>query len=200
MKQHLLLLAIALTTSISFGQDKPAPENIRATIRELRTKAGQLKAAGKLEEAQRVWNEAETLMRQAAALEGGTDKKPVRKPEAVAEQTDKNADARKKHLMEAIAHLRKAGMGELADKLQHHLAAHTKTEEVHRKPQGDHPKVKEGRAPDAVSKPQKPHGDAQAKPSGNEEIRSLRADLDELRRAMRELQQQLNRERGPRKD
>jgi len=207
MKQHLTLIALtaALTAAVASAQEKPSPEHLRAVIRELRAKAGELKAAGKLDEARRVWNEAEGLMKRAADLDGGPGKKPGRKPEAVAAPTGKGDDARKKHLAEAIAHLREAGMADLAEKLQHHLATQSKTEDPHHKPQGDQPKVKkEGAAPGSDLKPQKPQkssGDAYpSKPSGNEEVRGLRAELDELRKAMRELQQHLNRDRGPRKE
>ncbi len=148
-----------------------------------------LRAEGKKDEAEKLINETKEMLR----------KKQGQKPGETPFAGGKGDDARRKHLAEAIAHLREAGMGELADKLQQQFAAHGKPEEVHQKPQGNQVKIVKGQAPEGTQKPVKPHGDLPPKAGANDDARALRSELEELRKAVRELQQ-LNRERAPRKE
>ncbi len=246
MKQTLLpfALAIMLSITISSAQEKRSPERIREQIRELRLKASELKSAGKLDEAGRVWQEAEALMKRLEGQQPGADKKPTaggddqkqwlaereqkiqslrskgkteeadrlaretkdmlhekqsQKPSKTPSAGGKGDDARRKHLSEAIAHLRQAGMGELADKVQQQLTQQGKSEESRQKPTSDKMKVIKGQAPENAQKPVKNHGDLPPKSGANDDVRALRAELEELRKSVRELQQ-LNRDRAPRKE
>ncbi|MSR43412.1 MAG: hypothetical protein EXS29_02450 [Pedosphaera sp.] len=246
MKHTLFPFAIAilLTGTISFAKDNPSAERIHEHIRELRLKASELKSAGKLDEAERLFQESERLMKKAGGLQPVADKKPGaaankreqwlaeraqkvqalraegkkeeaeklifetkellhkkqgQKPGETPQIGGKGDDARRKHLSEAIAHLREAGMADLADKLQQQFAVHGKSAEAHQKPQDNPPKIVKGQAPDAGQKPVKPHGDLHPKAAANDDAHALRAELGELRKAVRELQQ-INRERAPRKE
>ncbi len=246
MKHTLLPLAIAaiLTSTISFAKENPSAEHIRERIRELRLKASELKSAGKPDEAERLLQEAEGLVKKAGGRQLDTDKKPDgatsehkqwlaereqkinalrsegkkdeaqqliletkeilqkkqgHKPTESPQIGGKGDEARRKHLSEAIAHLREAGMADLADRLQHQFSAHGKPDAIHQKPHGDQTKVVKGQAPDTAQKPVKSHGELPPKTGANNDAHALRAELEELRKAVRELQQ-LNRERAPRKE
>ncbi|MFN0077275.1 MAG: hypothetical protein ACKVY0_12460 [Prosthecobacter sp.] len=166
MKTTTLIIAGLALACGGFAQE--TKENPKQAIENLMHQAGEAKQAGRLDEAQKLHAEAERLM---AALHGKeTVKKADKHPEG-GKFAGKGPEAeRLQHIMQAVEHLRAAGLNEPAQGIEQ-IAQNMRREiEERMKRQQAEAHGKEGKHPGG----EKPH-----------------AELEEMRQQMRRMAEQI---------
>lgn len=168
MKTTTLIITLLTFASVALAQDER--ENPKHVIEMMMHKANEAKQAGRMEEAQKIHAEAERMMAQLKGREA--EAKSEKHPGKGGPEGE-----RLRHVMEAVEHLKAAGLHEPAKSIEE-IAQHMRREmEEHMKRQqaeAQH-REKEGKAP------------SDAKPQ---------AELEELRQQMRRMAAQLEQLQG----
>jgi hypothetical protein len=162
-------------------------EELRMTLEKLRSERAE---PAQLEKVERAIAEAQRRLEERSAQRGlGPQHGPG--PQHEQEERHRVHGERLEHLHQAADHLRHAGMGELAERVMDAIR------ELDRNfTSGLHPDGPPH--PDGPHRPDGPphHGEHRPGDPRHDEFRALQEQIDDLRRAMHELREQL--ERGPR--
>jgi HAMP domain-containing protein len=170
MKTSFLIIASFAIACVGFAQD--AKENPKESVERLRQQAGAAKEAGRMEEAQKLHEAAERLM--AELRDKAPGKKMEKAPEGMMKMEKKPGfkpgnpeQERLQHVMQAVEHLRAAGLKEPAQSIEQ-IAQHMRHEMEERMKQQQ--MAREGKPESGPNR---------------------QAELDEMRQQIRQLAEQI---------